>query len=333
MVSRLGSVVLICAALAPFRAFAEDRWTEPYPGVRYLERVTTGPAERIFAVTVDLARPGVTLHATKRPDRGRTVTSFAGKYGVEVAVNGDFFNSDFTTRGLAMGAHEQWTGSSDNTRWSFVAVGDGNRMFIPLPEETSAAESWMSEIVGGYPLLVDQGAAIPFPDCTTDFCHRNPRTAVGLSQDGKTLIVVVIDGRSTRSVGMSLPEEAALMVNLGAWRALNLDGGGSSAMFVGAEGGVVNVPSDGTERKVGNHLGIAISAAPSVDAGVPVAPDAGVDAPPSPDAAAGIDAATVPPPAADSDLGGGCQVSDRDDDALIAALLLCAFLLGRRRLA
>jgi hypothetical protein len=324
---RLGSLVLVLVLSAP--AGAEDRWTEPYPGVRSLERTTTEPAMRVFAVTADLTRPEVSVRATRRADRGRTVSAFAARYGVAVAVNGDFFESDFATEGLAMGAREQWTGSSDGPRWSFVAAGDG-RAEIPLPEVSATAEAWMSEIVGGYPLLVDEGAALAFPDCTTSFCRRNPRTAVGVSRDGRTLILAVVDGRSTRSAGMSLPETAALMVELGAWRALNLDGGGSSAMWIDAEGGIVNSPSDGSERRVANHLGLAV--APPPDAGVPDAPPAlvPVDAaapapPPAPDAAVALD---------DPAIGGGCAAGahgDRVLTAVVALLLGCGCRRPRRR--
>ena len=82
---------------------------------------------------------------------------------------------------------------------------------------------------------------------------RHPRTAAGLSRDGATLILLVVDGRSARSVGMTLVELAATMRRLGAWEALNFDGGGSSTMVV--DGIVVNTPSDATgERAVGNAL-------------------------------------------------------------------------------
>jgi exopolysaccharide biosynthesis protein len=82
---------------------------------------------------------------------------------------------------------------------------------------------------------------------------RHPRTAVGFSRDSTTLLLVVVDGRSSASVGMTLGELADLMRRLGAWQALNFDGGGSTTMVIG--GAVVNVPSDATgEREVGNAL-------------------------------------------------------------------------------
>jgi MYXO-CTERM domain-containing protein len=115
----------------------------------------------------------------------------------------------------------------------------------------------MSDIVGGRPLVVDGGNAIQFDNCT-DFCARNPRTAVGINEAGTKLWLVVVDGRSSTSAGASLNELGGLMKGLGAHRALNLDGGGSSAMYIKGEGGIQNQPSDGAQRTVANHLGVCI---------------------------------------------------------------------------
>ncbi len=90
---------------------------------------------------------------------------------------------------------------------------------------------------------------------------RHPRTAVGVSADGTTLIVAVVDGRRAGwSVGMTLPELADLMIEQGAREAINLDGGGSSSfVYVGADGKVLeNKPSDGSFRPVANHLGVRV---------------------------------------------------------------------------
>ncbi len=107
------------------------------------------------------------------------------------------------------------------------------------------------DLLGGAPLLVEDGQVV-LGACTTSLCHRHPRTAVGLTADGRVLLVVV-DGRQPRySVGMTLAELARLMVSLGARWAMNLDGGGSSVMVV--QGEVVNRPSDGAERAVSSAL-------------------------------------------------------------------------------
>lgn len=82
---------------------------------------------------------------------------------------------------------------------------------------------------------------------------RAPRTAVGITAD-KRILLVVVDGRQTNSIGMTLLELALFMQELGAVDAMNLDGGGSSTMVI--QDKVVNRPSDGRERRVGNALAI-----------------------------------------------------------------------------
>jgi hypothetical protein len=82
--------------------------------------------------------------------------------------------------------------------------------------------------------------------------RRHPRTLAGVTREGK-LIIAVVDGRAPGStVGASFFEAAALMRWLGARDAINLDGGGSSTMVIGKK--VVNHPSDGVERGVGDAL-------------------------------------------------------------------------------
>jgi len=81
---------------------------------------------------------------------------------------------------------------------------------------------------------------------------RGPRTAFGIDKDGR-YIILVVDGRQNfYSVGLTLTELAYTMQHLGAVNAVNLDGGGSTAMAVRDQ--VVNHPSDGMERSVSNAL-------------------------------------------------------------------------------
>ncbi|HEY9722603.1 MAG TPA: phosphodiester glycosidase family protein, partial [Oscillatoriaceae cyanobacterium] len=83
---------------------------------------------------------------------------------------------------------------------------------------------------------------------------RSPRTAIGYTRDGRTLLVTV-DGRHPKySVGCTLLELARLMRELGAVQAINLDGGGSSTMVI--DGKLVNHVSAGKERLVSNVIGV-----------------------------------------------------------------------------
>lgn len=109
--------------------------------------------------------------------------------------------------------------------------------------------------LGAGPMLVKEGSVFlttKLEDFGSDIAGgRAPRTAVGITGEGKILLVAV-DGRRSDSAGMSLLELALLMQELGALDAMNLDGGGSTAMVIHDK--VVNNPSGGGERKVGNAL-------------------------------------------------------------------------------
>ena len=92
---------------------------------------------------------------------------------------------------------------------------------------------------------------------------EHPRTGMGVSQDKKTVYMVVIDGRQTTSSGVSLQDFGEVFKVLGAWDAVNLDGGGSSCMYIRNE--IKNSPSDGKERAVGNGV-LVVSNAPEDNA-------------------------------------------------------------------
>jgi exopolysaccharide biosynthesis protein len=115
----------------------------------------------------------------------------------------------------------------------------------------------MEFLVGGTPLLLREGEIIrdfgPEKVPENFVNQRHPRTAVGIRADG-TWVFVVVDGRRpTISVGMTLSELAQLMKSLGCKDALNLDGGGSSTLYL--YGQVVNIPSDlAGERPVSDAI-------------------------------------------------------------------------------
>lgn len=111
--------------------------------------------------------------------------------------------------------------------------------------------------LGGGPRLLTKGQ-IAVSDLSERFSPdlingRHPRTAVGTTADGE-IVVVVVDGRSRSSRGVTLAELAMLMKERGCADAVNLDGGGSSALWLAS--GVVNLPSDGVERPVANALAL-----------------------------------------------------------------------------
>lgn len=111
------------------------------------------------------------------------------------------------------------------------------------------------DLAGGEPVLVARGKSLVDASCDTDYCGPNPRTAAGYTSDGR-LLIVTVDGRQAGfSVGMSLADLAQVFLQLGAEGAVNLDGGGSTTMWV-EQRGVVNRPSNegNVERPVGTAL-------------------------------------------------------------------------------
>lgn len=106
------------------------------------------------------------------------------------------------------------------------------------------------DTIGGNPNVLEDGKLAAGECSGSYFCLRNPRTGVGVTANGKILLVTV-DGRQKNSKGMTLDEFGRLFRSLGATWALNMDGGGSTTMVVRGE--IVNVPS-GPERAVGSAL-------------------------------------------------------------------------------
>lgn len=130
--------------------------------------------------------------------------------------------------------------------------------------ETPEGKVWKpAEAIGGGPRLVADGQNVAEENYWAEVLDsggtaglsRQPRTGIGYTEDGK-LIMIVCDGRGMNgSSGFTLSELAEKFITLGAVDAMNLDGGGSSAM-VGKDGTVLNRPSDSgnsaeiVERKI-----------------------------------------------------------------------------------
>lgn len=147
-------------------------------------------------------------------------------------------------------------GSHINAILERFKVGDPVSYEITLNVDAS---NMQMALTGGSLLVKDGNIASTFTDSTA-VNSRQPRTAIGTSADGKNLIVVAVDGRTSKSIGMTQFELAEYMKELGCTNAINLDGGGSTTMVsrkLGTTGiSTVNTPSDGFERGVTSGLGI-----------------------------------------------------------------------------
>lgn len=163
-----------------------------------------------------------------------------------------------STAGLALDSTRVVFSARGETGFQLRALSAGDTVawraeVVREPAEPGAAE----EAVGGFPILLRGGEQAPELEAGVQPAfgeRRHPRTAVGWTEDGSRVFLVTVDGRQPGySDGMTLRELAMLLRRLGAAEAINLDGGGSTAMVV--RDAVVNRPSDrGGERPVANAL-------------------------------------------------------------------------------
>jgi hypothetical protein len=142
--------------------------------------------------------------------------------------------------GLVLSAHGTWARQ-------VAALRPGTRLALHLKADPAEP---VQQAIGGSAVLVRDGAVAYVAKPNEP---RHPRSALGFDQ--RQAVAVVVDGRRPgHSIGMTLPELAALLKGLGCREGLNLDGGGSSTCWV--RGKVVNRPSDGSERAVANALAL-----------------------------------------------------------------------------
>lgn len=176
-----------------------------------------------------------------------------------VAFNGSYFNT--TTGGSTVffkneGQVVNTTVSGFSTyreNGAVVLDNAGIPHVVSKPASGWAALTEPVALAGG-PLLLLDGKELS--QLEVDFnTTRHPRTAIGVTAERK-LIVVVVDGRSSQSRGLTIPELSQLMASLGCVEALNLDGGGSSTAWVKGEG-VVNFPSDNGQFDHEGERGVA----------------------------------------------------------------------------
>jgi len=258
-VRHLHAIVFVVAFGTGSPAVADD-WQPVAPGIEY--RQIDRDSVDAHVVRVNLAEPQLRIVATSESERGLTVSEFGSRNGASVAINGDYFDPELRPVGLAMGAGRVWAEASESIRrQEVVGVGDRRVQIFPRAEPLRTPEPWMTGAVSGWPMVVEVCEPVARLSGSAHFTRvAHPRTAVGLSADGLQLFLVVADGRREGVPGLTLPELATLLDELGACTALNLDGGGSSAMWVRDR--IVNQPSDLTERPVANHLAVIVAATP-----------------------------------------------------------------------
>lgn len=217
------------------------------------------------AVRIDLNTKGLSFFATpgNGPDPKETASARAGdflkQHHLQLVVNTSFFDPCCSSSpgegkdlsGLAV-AQGQLVSPWSDTRPVGIAVAKGNQPYL-INRLPKTVDSLQFAIAGN--TLLSNGRPTRKPDN-----KKEPRTAVGFSKDARYLIFIVIDGRSPfRSHGANLYHTALWLVRFGAWEGCNLDGGGSSTLAIDdGKGGyrLLNYPSSGRERYVGNLLGV-----------------------------------------------------------------------------
>lgn len=138
-------------------------------------------------------------------------------------------------------------------------IGDTLELeLLVTPKDLPELNPGWVEMIGGDRAMLKDGIVQE-----NNWPELHPRTAIGFSADRSRIIMVVVDGRSDYSKGVSTKQLADIMKLSGASDALNLDGGGSSVMVVRNK--IQNTPSDGTERAVGNALLVVSTAVPGIE--------------------------------------------------------------------
>lgn len=215
----------------------------------------------LIEINLDRAQVGMKL-AYNQTTLTQT-SDFAEQNHAIAAINGSFFSMESGGSVVYMKEDEELIARGASGRNVYTENGgigwdsDFKPVIMERPESGWEGVN-ISNLLTAGPLLIFENARREFRD---DPFHQNrhPRTAVGITGENN-LLLVTIDGRSFQSYGMTIPELAQFFSELGAIYAINLDGGGSTAMWIHNGVGVVNYPSDNLEfdhqgeRPVSNAL-------------------------------------------------------------------------------
>lgn len=172
-------------------------------------------------------------------------------------VNADFYliKRSNMIKGAMYRGSECLKGDIDEGENLFLVLKDGSAHCMTAEEYLALDKSLIAEAVSGRQMLLNDGVA------QSDDTHLEPRTAVGVTKSGKRLFILVGDGRRKEySNGLSYADMAQIFKSLGAYDALNLDGGGSSSFCLSVGDGKfapINRPSDRAgERFVPNGIAV-----------------------------------------------------------------------------
>ena len=238
----------------------------PHPMIAHVIEIDRKITDAVFLVTPP-GRDG------ELPLNARTTSQFLDEFNLQIAVNGDGFEPwwsrspvDYYPRPgdpvkpLGLTAYEGDIYVSGRTD----IIGTEPTLYVSRRNDLSfnnrPSRVWTA--ISGDRMLVTKGAVEDGLDDTA----IEPRSAIGISQNGRYLYLVVVDGRQPfYSDGATFSELGDLLVGQGAYIAMSLDGGGSSTMVIEGDDGetiILNSPIDnyipGRERPVANHFGVYV---------------------------------------------------------------------------
>lgn len=186
-----------------------------------------------------------------------TTSNMAESVGAKLAVNGDYYGARTSGYVIRGGEALRSTKASDDQE-DMVLWSDGTMSIIREGDYTAAAlvEKGAEQVLTFGPgLIIDGEISVTASDEVGKAMASNPRTAIGYISENH-YVLVVADGRTTESEGLTLLELATFMESFGCRQAYNLDGGGSSTMYY--NGAVINNPttngSTTSERSVSDIL-------------------------------------------------------------------------------
>ncbi len=218
----------------------------------------------INVLEIDLRKRELTL--VYNPDTNQPTSVMAEESSALAAVNAGFF--DMVNGGSVTYLKRDGEIIGDTTKWkrnanlngALVIMVDGKvEMEMARQNSYYTNDEKIDDVLITGSLLIDDGTMMALPD-NSFVTNRHPRTSVGIVGD-HTILLMTIDGRAEAAAGMTLPELQSFMKSLNCKEAINLDGGGSTTMWIGkGDLGVVNMPSDNRkfdhegERRVSNIL-------------------------------------------------------------------------------
>ena len=223
----------------------------------YRENDTT-----IYVADIYLSEGQTIQSALANNTYGKNVTdltsNMASNVGATIAVNGDYYGARTSGYVIRNGELLRSTKASDDQE-DIVIWSDGSMSIIregDITAEELLEKGAVQVLSFGPGLVIDGEIAVDSNDEVGKAMAENPRTAIGYISENH-YVLVVADGRTDESTGLSLLELAEFMKNtLGVSQAYNLDGGGSSTMYYNGE--VVNNPTTNgntiSERAVSDIL-------------------------------------------------------------------------------